>query len=84
MGPQALAPRRNVPKVVSEVDSVELVVDELSYVPRQVVVPERDREDNEQRVVQKCVQNGVSCLLQTESGKLFNEVEPDAKRPKSA
>jgi hypothetical protein len=36
--PRTLAPGRDVAKVVGEVDRVQLVVDELSHVPGQVVV----------------------------------------------
>ena len=38
MRPLTLAPRRDIPQVVSEVHSVELVMDEFPDVPREIVV----------------------------------------------
>ena len=45
--PEAIAPRREEPEVVGEVDRVELVVDELPDVPGQVVVA----EEREKKVI---------------------------------
>ena len=41
MRPFAFRPRLHVFEVVGEVDGVEFVVNELSDVPREVIVPEK-------------------------------------------
>ena len=43
--PAALSPGRDVAQVVRQVDRVQLVVDELADVPRQVIVP-RNKDTN--------------------------------------